>query len=50
MPILALLDEQPFHSAHSIAEGLGVSHSTILSHLLESLGMEFFIYVGSGTN
>jgi hypothetical protein len=28
--ILALLDEQPLHSAYSIAEALLVSHSTIL--------------------
>jgi hypothetical protein len=37
--ILTLLDEQPFHSDYSIAEALGVSHSTILGHLNESLGM-----------
>jgi DNA-binding transcriptional ArsR family regulator len=40
--ILALLDEQPFHSAYSIAEALRVTHSTVLSHLRESLGMKFF--------
>jgi hypothetical protein len=40
--ILALLDEQPLHSAYSIAEALGSSHSTILSHLRESLGMKTF--------
>jgi hypothetical protein len=40
--ILALLDEQPFHSAYSIAEALRIFHSTILSHLLESLGMTIF--------
>jgi DNA-binding MarR family transcriptional regulator len=40
--ILALLDEQPFHSAYSIAEALGVSHSTILSHLRELVGMKSF--------
>jgi DNA-binding transcriptional ArsR family regulator len=38
--ILALLEEQTFHSAHSIAEALGVSHSTILNHLLELLGIK----------
>jgi DNA-binding transcriptional ArsR family regulator len=43
--ILALLDERLFHSADSIAEALGVSHSTILSHLPESLCMENF-YLG----
>jgi transcriptional antiterminator len=37
--ILALLDEQPFQSAYSIAEALCVSRLTILSHLRESLGM-----------
>jgi hypothetical protein len=40
--ILALLDEQPFHSACSIPEVLGISHSTIFSHLPESLGMKIF--------
>jgi hypothetical protein len=40
--ILVLLDGQPFHSAYSIAEALGVSHSTILGHLWESLGMKTF--------
>jgi hypothetical protein len=38
--ILALLDEQPFHSAYSIAEALCVFHSTILGHLRELLGMK----------
>jgi biotin operon repressor len=37
--ILALLDEKPFHSAYLIAEAMGVSHSTILDHLQESLGI-----------
>jgi DNA-binding transcriptional ArsR family regulator len=45
--ILALLEEQPLHSAYSVAEALGVSHSTLLSHLRESLGMKIFIYIGS---
>jgi hypothetical protein len=40
--ILALLDEQPFHSVYSIAEALCVSHSTMLSHLRESLRMKIF--------
>jgi hypothetical protein len=42
--ILALLDEQPFRSAYSITEALCVSHSTILSHLRESLGMKIFSF------
>jgi hypothetical protein len=45
--ILALLNEQPFDSANSIAETLSVSHSTILSYLREWLGMKIFIYLGS---
>jgi DNA-binding transcriptional ArsR family regulator len=40
--ILALLDEWPFHSVYSIAETLGVSHPTIMSHLRESLRMNNF--------
>jgi DNA-binding transcriptional ArsR family regulator len=40
--ILVLLNQQPFHSAYSIAEALGVSHSTVLSHLRESLGLKNF--------
>jgi hypothetical protein len=40
--ILALLDEQPFHSVYLIAEVLDVSHSTIFSHLWESPGMKIF--------
>jgi hypothetical protein len=48
--ILALLDEQLFHSAYSIAEALGTSNSTILSDLRESLDMTFFMYVGSRTS
>jgi hypothetical protein len=39
--ILVSLDEQPFHSAYSIAEVPGVSHSILLSHLRESLDMKF---------
>jgi hypothetical protein len=38
--ILALLDEQPFHSIYSVAEALGLSDSTILSHSWESFGMK----------
>jgi hypothetical protein len=37
---VVLLDEQPFHSAHSIANAMGVYHSTMLNHLRESLGMK----------
>jgi DNA-binding Lrp family transcriptional regulator len=44
--ILALLDEQPFHSVYSIAEALGASHSTILSHLRESHDVKIFISLG----
>jgi hypothetical protein len=40
---LAFLNEQPFHSAYSIGEALGISHSTILGHLRESLGMNSFL-------
>jgi hypothetical protein len=32
-----LLDEEPFYSAFSIAEALGVSRPIILSHLRESI-------------
>jgi hypothetical protein len=48
--MLALLDEQPFHSAYLIDKALSVSRSTTLSHLRESLGMKNFIYVGSRTS
>jgi DNA-binding Lrp family transcriptional regulator len=48
--ILALLDEQLFHSASLIAEALCASHSTILSRLRESLGMKISIEVGSRTS
>jgi hypothetical protein len=40
--IFALLDEQPFHSADSIAESLCVSHPIILSHFRESLDIKNF--------
>jgi AraC-like DNA-binding protein len=40
--ILVLLTEQPVQSVYSIAEALGVSHSTILSRLRETFGMKFF--------
>jgi hypothetical protein len=38
--IMALLDEQPCHSADLIVQALVVSHSTVLCHLRESLGMK----------
>jgi hypothetical protein len=38
--IQVLLDEQPFHSASSIAQALCVSPSIILNHLRESLGVK----------
>jgi hypothetical protein len=40
--ILTLPDEQPFHSAYLIAETPGISHSTLLSYLRESLGLKIF--------
>jgi hypothetical protein len=40
--ILSLLEKQPFPSAYSLAEILGVSHTTILNHLRNSLGMKLF--------
>jgi hypothetical protein len=40
--ILALLGEQPFHSAYSITEALGAFDSTILNHLQEWLGITIF--------
>jgi biotin operon repressor len=40
--ILALLNEQLFHSACSIANALGVSHALISNRLRESLRMKLF--------
>jgi hypothetical protein len=40
--ILSSLEKQPFHSAYSLAEILDVSHTTILNHLGDSLGMKLF--------
>jgi hypothetical protein len=40
--ILSTLKRRPFHSAYSLVEILSVSYSTILCHLLDSLGMENF--------
>jgi hypothetical protein len=36
------LKKNPFHSAYSITELLSVSHTTILNHLRDSLGMQLF--------
>jgi DNA-binding Lrp family transcriptional regulator len=38
---LDLLNKQPFHSLHSIADALGLSRSAILNHLPELLRMNF---------
>jgi hypothetical protein len=40
--ILSSLETQPFHSTYSIAEIVDVPHTTILSHLRDSLGMIMF--------
>jgi hypothetical protein len=40
--IIALLDREPFHSAYSLAEAIGISHTIILHHLQNSLGMKNF--------
>jgi hypothetical protein len=40
--ILAIVDESPFESAHSISERLLVACSTVLQHLHESLGFKSF--------
>jgi hypothetical protein len=40
--ILSSIEKQPFHSAYSLAEILDVSHTTILNHLRNSLGMKLF--------
>jgi hypothetical protein len=40
--ILACLEKEPLHPAHSFPEVLDVSHSTILNHLHDSLGMKIF--------
>jgi hypothetical protein len=39
--ILSLLDEQQFHSTHSIADAMGISHLIILNYLREPYGMKF---------
>jgi hypothetical protein len=40
--ILACLEKKPFHSADSLAEVLLLSHSIILNHLHDSVGMKIF--------
>ena len=40
--ILACLESEPFQSAYSLAEALGVSHATVLNRLHNSLGMKNF--------
>jgi hypothetical protein len=40
--ILTCLEKQPFHTAYSLAEILNVSHTTILNHLRDALGMKLF--------
>jgi hypothetical protein len=40
--IIACHNSDPFHPAYSIAEAIGISHSTVLNHLRDSLGMKNF--------
>jgi hypothetical protein len=40
--MLSALEREPFHSAHSLAEVVGVSYSTVIRHLRDSLGMKNF--------
>jgi hypothetical protein len=40
--ILTCPEKEPFHSAYSLAEILSVSHTTILNHLRDALGMKHF--------
>jgi hypothetical protein len=40
--ILASRDKKLFHSVYPIVDALGVSRSTILNYLQESLGMKIF--------
>jgi hypothetical protein len=47
LQILRCLEKGPFHSAYSLAEALGVSHTTILSHLHDSSMMKISISDGS---
>jgi hypothetical protein len=47
LQILGCLEKEPFHSAYSLAEVLGVSHTTILNHLHNSLMMKISISDGS---
>jgi DNA-binding MurR/RpiR family transcriptional regulator len=38
--ILWALEREPFHSARSLAEAVGVSYSTIIRHMRDSLGID----------
>jgi DNA-binding transcriptional ArsR family regulator len=40
--IMSLLEREPFHTAYSLAEAIGVSHSTVLRHLHDSFAMKNF--------
>jgi DNA-binding transcriptional ArsR family regulator len=40
--ILSSVEKQPFHLVYSLAEILDVSHTTILNHLRDLLGMKMF--------
>jgi hypothetical protein len=40
--ILSSLEKQPFHPAYSLAKIFDVSHTTILNHVRDSLGMKLF--------
>jgi hypothetical protein len=44
--IWSVLDREPFHSAHSLAEVVSVSYSIIIPYLLDSLGMKTSIGAG----
>jgi hypothetical protein len=40
---MSTLKREPFHSTHSLGQAIGVSHSTIIRRLLDSLRMKSFI-------
>jgi hypothetical protein len=42
LQIIFSLEKHPFHSASALAEILDVSHTTILTHLRDPLGMKLF--------
>jgi DNA-binding transcriptional ArsR family regulator len=44
--ILSALEKEPFYSAHSLAEVVGVSYSTVNRHLRERLGIKISICAG----